>query len=108
MARGHWQIIHQKEHGSLRYGKVDTMPIEDAPAAVRDLAVRSANLVGRGLYGIDIKEVDGKFYVIEVNDNPSIDAGAEDAVLKDDLYISIMQVFRDRLDARGVSNENGR
>jgi glutathione synthase/RimK-type ligase-like ATP-grasp enzyme len=108
MARGHWQIIHRKEHGSLRYGKVDTIPIEEAPEEARDLAVRCAQRVGNGLYGIDIKEVGGRFYVIEVNDNPSIDGGAEDGVLKDDLYLSIMQVFRDRLDARGVTDENGR
>jgi glutathione synthase/RimK-type ligase-like ATP-grasp enzyme len=26
---------------------------------------------------LDMKEVDGKFYVIEINDNPNIDAGVE-------------------------------
>ena len=41
--------------------------------------------------------VNGKCYVIEVNDNPSIDSGYEDAVLKDGLYLKIMQVFHDRV-----------
>jgi len=107
MARGHWQIIHRRDGGKERYGKVETLPIDVAPAAARDLAVRCARLIGDGLYGVDIKEVKGRFYVIEVNDNPSIDAGVEDEVLKDDLYITIMQFFRDRLEARGRV-ENGR
>jgi glutathione synthase/RimK-type ligase-like ATP-grasp enzyme len=101
MARGHWQIVHRRDGGAHRYGKVETVAIEDAPAEARQLAVRCARLIGDGLYGVDIKEVNGKFYVIEVNDNPSIDGGVEDDVLKDDLYITIMQYFRDRLDARG-------
>lgn len=108
MARGHWQIIHRRDGGVHRYGKVETVPIDSAPAAARELAVRCATLVGRGLYGIDIKEVDGRFYVIEINDNPSIESGVEDEVLKDELYIAIMQHFRDRLDARGSTAEDGR
>jgi hypothetical protein len=39
--------------------------------------------------------------VIEVNDNPNIDAGCEDGVLGEALYLSIMRWFRERLDARG-------
>ena len=38
--------------------------------------------------------------VIEVNDNPNIDAGIEDHVLGDELYERIMRVFVDRLDER--------
>jgi hypothetical protein len=40
--------------------------------------------------------------VIEVNDNPNVDAGAEDQVLGDELYLSILRCFRERLDARGA------
>jgi len=53
------------------------------------------------LYGVDIKEVDGRLLVMEVNDNPSIEAGTEDAILKDDLYLTIMQSIYDRLERRG-------
>jgi len=105
MARGHWQIIHRRAQGAHRYGKVDTLAIEAAPAGARDLAVRCAKRIGNGLYGVDIKEVDGRFYAIEVNDNPSIDSGVEDEILKDDLYVAIMQEFRERLDARGAPAE---
>jgi hypothetical protein len=38
---------------------------------------------------------------MEVNDNPSIEAGTEDAILKDDLYLTIMQSIYDRLERRG-------
>jgi glutathione synthase/RimK-type ligase-like ATP-grasp enzyme len=105
MVRGHWQIVHHREGGVHRYGKVETVPIEEAPAEARQLAVRCARLIGDGLYGVDIKEVNGRFYAIEVNDNPNIDGGVEDDVLKDDLYTTIMQHFRDRLDARGEPGE---
>jgi glutathione synthase/RimK-type ligase-like ATP-grasp enzyme len=38
----------------------------------------AAAAVGSGLYGIDLKEVDGRYVVIEVNDNPTLAAGEED------------------------------
>lgn len=100
MARGHWQIQKVEKAKRPNYGKVDTIDVAAAPPQVVDLAVRAANLIGNGLYGIDIKEADGRFLVIEVNDNPSIDAGNEDAVLKDELYLRIMRCFHERLERR--------
>jgi glutathione synthase/RimK-type ligase-like ATP-grasp enzyme len=101
MARGHWQI--QKAHGATRrsYGKVETLPVGEAPADVVTTAVRAANLIGRGLYGVDLKEIDGTFIVVEINDNPNIDAGNEDRFLKEELYLAVMRVFRERLDGKG-------
>jgi glutathione synthase/RimK-type ligase-like ATP-grasp enzyme len=72
--------------------------VADAPKGVISTALKACNAIGKSLYGVDIKQVGKKFYVIEVNDNPSIDGGVEDKVLKDGLYDSIMKVFRDRLD----------
>jgi glutathione synthase/RimK-type ligase-like ATP-grasp enzyme len=63
--------------------------------------VRAASLIGDGLYGVDVKEADGGFLVMEVNDNPNIDTGCEDAVLGDRLYLAVMEWFRQRLDERG-------
>jgi glutathione synthase/RimK-type ligase-like ATP-grasp enzyme len=63
-------------------------------------ALRAANLIGDGLYGVDIKQVGQSLYVIEVNDNPNIDAGVEDAVLKDELYKRIMRVILRRIEQR--------
>ena len=46
--------------------------------------------MGDGLYGLDIKEIDGKFYCIEVNDNPTFWGQHED--IKDmDLYDKIIE-----------------
>ena len=57
-------------------------------------------LIGRGLYGVDIKEVEDRCYMIEVNDNPNIDAGNEDQVLGDALYREVMGVFARRIAER--------
>lgn len=70
------------------------MPIPD----VIKTAVKAANLIGDGLYGVDLKQTDRGMMVIEVNDNPSLDAGVEDAMLKDDLYRRILEDFVRRLD----------
>jgi hypothetical protein len=43
---------------------------------------------------------------MEVNDNPNIESGCEDAVIGDRLYQAVMSWFRRRLDARGM-NGNG-
>jgi glutathione synthase/RimK-type ligase-like ATP-grasp enzyme len=98
MARGHWQIQKAVSDKGRRYGRVETMGVDEAPLGAIELGVQAANLIGRGLYGVDIKEVDGRFYVIEVNDNPSIDAGYEDTVLKDVLYEAVMGTFYERLE----------
>lgn len=98
MAPGHWQIIQQEKNGRGRYGKFKTIPVELAPRKAVQMAVKAANLIGDGLYGVDVKESDGKFTLIEVNDNPNIDAGCEDHVLRDDLYRRIMESFLRRIE----------
>ncbi len=100
MAPGHWQIIQQERKGRGRYGKSETIPIELAPRKAVQLAQKAAGLIGDGLYGVDVKESDGHFYVIEVNDNPNLDAGCEDNVLRDDLYRRVMESFLRRIESR--------
>lgn len=96
MARSHWQII-KHDNGRTIDGRVETLPVELAPSKLVKTAMAAANLIGRGLYGVDIKQLGDKFYVIEINDNPSIDANYEDSVLKDALYEKIIAVFVDRM-----------
>lgn len=98
MAQNHWQIIKQDREGAKRYGKSETLPVELAPRRAVSIALKAANLVGDGLYGVDVKQSNGKFYVIEVNDNPNLDVGVEDAVLREELYNRIMEVFLDRIE----------
>ncbi|WP_341501359.1 RimK family protein [Gallaecimonas sp. GXIMD4217] len=96
MSRGHWQIYHH-QGGRTRSGGFETLAVAAAPRAVVDTAVKAANLMGDGLYGVDLKVVDGRPLVIEVNDNPNIDAGIEDRVLGEQLYLRLMQAFIRRM-----------
>lgn len=89
MARNHWQIVDWRKENSSRFGKTEAMPVDNASKKLLTLAIKATKLIGNGLYGVDIKEVDGKFYVIEVNDNPSIDQGVEDQIDKGKLYTGI-------------------
>lgn len=79
---------------------METLPVAKAPKTVVRMALKAANLIGDGLYGVDLKQIGKKVYVIEVNDNPNIDAGYEDEVLQDELYLRIMDVFLRRIEAR--------
>jgi glutathione synthase/RimK-type ligase-like ATP-grasp enzyme len=100
MSRGHWQIYNHNAKGSDKTGYVHTFKIEDAPADIVKLALRATNGIGDGLYGVDLKQVGDRPVVIEVNDNPSIDAGSEDLRLGDELYLKIMREFLRRMDIR--------
>jgi glutathione synthase/RimK-type ligase-like ATP-grasp enzyme len=98
MAQGHWQIYeHGNERKRAKEGDWETIAIEDTPRDVVDLALRAANAIGDGLYGVDIKTVNGQPVLIEVNDNPNVDHGVEDQVLGDALYERVMCVFRARV-----------
>lgn len=99
MAAEHWQIIKRDDAG-VHEGDSETMLVEDAPQDVIKLAVRASNLMGDGLYGVDLKIVKGKPVIIEINDNPNLDAGVEDAALGDELYTRIMQHFFWKLESR--------
>ncbi len=97
MARNHWQIIDWKKSGKVQEGKAETYAVDQVPKALISTAVKATKLIGNSLYGVDIKEVNKKFYVIEVNDNPNLDAGIEDKVLKNELYETIMETMMERV-----------
>ena len=99
MAGHHWQIVQHHRSGKWE-GRADTLPLSEVPAKILKTALKAANLMGDGLYGVDLKQVKDKVYVIEVNDNPSIETGCEDLALGDELYNRIMQVFLGRMEAR--------
>jgi glutathione synthase/RimK-type ligase-like ATP-grasp enzyme len=98
MADGHWQIYHHGEKAT-KEGDHETIAVQHAPRAVLQLALQTANAVGDGFYGVDIKTVNGRQVLMEINDNPSVDRGVEDAVLGDELYERVMKVFKARVDA---------
>ena len=100
MAPGHWKVNKVVEGEQLVEGKTEAMTIGEAPEHVINTAVRAANLIGRGLYGVDLKQVEDRFYLIEVNINPNIDAGNEDQVLGEALYREVLGVFARRIAER--------
>jgi glutathione synthase/RimK-type ligase-like ATP-grasp enzyme len=98
MAPGHWKVNKVVEgQQELVEGKTEAMTIGEAPEQVINTALRAANLIGRSLYGVDLKQVDDRVYLIEVNINPNIDAGNEDQVLGEALYREVLGVFARRI-----------
>jgi glutathione synthase/RimK-type ligase-like ATP-grasp enzyme len=100
MAPGHWQIISRERGKAPQEGPWEALSVNETPEDVVKTAVKAAGLIGDGLYGVDLKQVGGKVLAIEVNDNPNIDAGVEDRVLKDEVYLRIMRVFLRRIEQR--------
>jgi len=93
--KGRWK------HGCKRrgkptfiWGRTFSLRRENAPSALKETALKACDVIGKGLYGVDIKEIDGKYLVVEVNDNPSIYAGYEDYRNKD-LYGKIVDYLAD-------------
>jgi glutathione synthase/RimK-type ligase-like ATP-grasp enzyme len=93
--KGRWK------HGCKRrgkptfiWGRTFSLRRENAPLALKETALKACDVIGKGLYGVDIKEIDGKYVVVEVNDNPSIYAGYEDYRNKD-LYGKIIDYLAD-------------
>ena len=74
--------------------------LEDVPPQVIKVALAAARLIGNGLYGVDVKERDGQVYVIEVNDNPNLESGVEDAILGAELYRRILAELVRRIELR--------
>ena len=98
MAKGHWQIYNWKAKKKKEQdGESDCLPIEKVPKKVIQMALKSAKLIGKGLYGIDIKVVKNKPMVIEINDNPNIDFGVEDEYYGDLIYTKILSALKTRL-----------
>ena len=87
--------------GRVRVEKQGTQRwlVAEAPPEVVQLAQRSAKLVGDGLYGIDIKDLESGPTVIEVNDNPNLDYGVEDKIMGNALYEKVLNAFVKRIES---------
>lgn len=104
MAKGHWQIYNWKAKRSEKEGNAETLPIHEVPQKVLKYALKAAALMGDGLYGVDLKVVGNKVYVIEVNDNPNIDVGVEDRIGGAEIYRKIMKSIQTRIEvSRNIS-----
>jgi glutathione synthase/RimK-type ligase-like ATP-grasp enzyme len=98
MVDQHWQIFDWSRAGDT-WGNIEAIPLAQVPEAVITTALRATKQIGSGLYGVDIKETPLGVFVIEVNDNPSIDAGYEDTVLGAVIYEKIAEYFVEKIRA---------
>jgi glutathione synthase/RimK-type ligase-like ATP-grasp enzyme len=98
MAKEHWQIINNdNNHETGEFESCDYRKVDDN---VIRMALKASNAIGKGLYGVDIKQKGSDVYLIEVNDNPSIDHGVEDKFLGPELYVRIAKHFLELCNAK--------
>lgn len=100
MAPDHWQVIKRDDRDGRTEGATAAVPLGEVPEVVMQAALEAANLIGAGLYGVDVKQVGKTCRIIEINDNPNIDAGNEDAFLGEALYEEVMSVIKRRIHER--------
>lgn len=86
-AQDRWKAMERSDGGE--WARVQAIPKSQADPGLVRTALAAADAIGRSLYGVDIKEIGGAYYVIEVNDNPTIAAGEEDQA-DPDLYDRII------------------
>ena len=98
MSKNHWQIAKRDAGGQAQFGAARAVLLDDVPPELLAHAVAAANLIGDSLYGVDMKMTARGPVVIEVNDNPNIDAGNEDSVLGEELYRIVLCDIVRRLD----------
>ena len=107
MSKNHWQIYNWKSDEIDKSGDWETLSIDKVPRDVLQTAQKASLLIGDGLYGVDLKMVDDKVYVVEVNDNPNIDLGVEDFILKDRLYEIFIESIINRIEiAKNIQKIN--
>lgn len=79
---GGWKV-RSKINGKNVWGDTIAVPRDSICPELKKLSINLSKCVGDGLYGLDVKETNAGYKFIEINDNPSIYEGYEDAVDKD-------------------------
>ncbi len=75
-AADRWKVMQRGAEGEA--ASVRGVPRDEAPRKLLDVALAASAAISDSLHGVDLKEIDGDYYVIEVNDNPTIAATEED------------------------------
>ena len=86
--------IQASVNGHVVYCGVESVPVEQVPPHIAALGIDAADAIGRGLYGVDIKNNNGDARVIEVNDNPSLESGEDECYPH--VYEKIVRYLLDR------------
>lgn len=90
MVPGHWQVVRNAGTRSYQEGRTEAVSLVNVPERVLAVAAMAAGAIGDGFYGIDVKDLTDRSVVIEVNDNPNVDAGQEDGVAGMELYEAVI------------------
>jgi glutathione synthase/RimK-type ligase-like ATP-grasp enzyme len=81
---GRWKHGTRKKGGkSVIWGETEAIKKETLSTRLREVAIEASKPFGRGLFGIDIKEISGEYLTVEVNDNATIYADEEDTEDRD-------------------------
>ena len=75
-AADRWKVMQRGAEGEAAVTR--GIPRDEAPSRLIEVALAASNSISNSLHGVDLKEIDGEYYVIEVNDNPTIAATEED------------------------------
>lgn len=75
-ATDRWKVMQRGGEGEAAVTR--GIPRDEAPKKLLAVALAASNAISDSLHGVDLKEIDGEYYVIEVNDNPTIAATEED------------------------------
>ncbi len=88
---GGWKV-KSKINGKNVWGDTIAIPRDSISPELKEISIKLSKCVGCGLYGLDVKETDRGYKIIEINDNPSIYNGYEDAV-DNDIYEKIISAL---------------
>jgi len=84
--------VRSKINGKNVWG--DTIPLSRdlISPELKNISISLSKCIGNGLYGLDVKETNDGYKVIEINDNPSIYEGYEDTIDRD-IYEKIINAL---------------
>jgi glutathione synthase/RimK-type ligase-like ATP-grasp enzyme len=88
---GGWKV-KSKINGKNVWGDTIAIPRDSISPELEKISISLSKCVGDGLYGLDVKETDDGYKVIEINDNPSIYDGYEDTI-DTDIYEKIINAL---------------
>jgi hypothetical protein len=90
---GHRPIVKRRANSTFARGRLPHLrPRRGVRRADRGPQC-AARAIGEGFYGVDIKQTDSGFIVIEVNDNPNLEHGIEDQIGKDEVWTKVLKWF---------------
>lgn len=108
MVPGYWKIIRYSSRSRSGEGKVEQIDLKHVPNEIIRLAVRATKLIGRGLYGVDLKETTRGVIIVEINDNPDLNNGYELATAETEVWQRVINWFLSREHSLGSDCQQNR